>query len=40
MLLGIFGSLVSDKNPGSIPLLVNIASPYKGEVMDPFETVP
>lgn len=36
-MLGLFGFLVADKIPGSVPLLAGIAKPYAGEVMNPFE---
>jgi len=35
-MLGIFGFLVADKIPGSIPLLEGIAKPYAGEPMIPW----
>jgi len=36
-MLGIFGFLSADKIEGSVPLLKNIAIPYDGQVMGPFE---
>jgi len=36
-MLGIFGFLCADKIPGSVPLLSNIAIPYNGDPMIPFE---
>jgi len=36
-MLGIFGFLVADKIPGALPVLTGIASPYDGEVMNPFQ---
>eukprot|EP00535_Pseudo-nitzschia_heimii_P005366 CAMPEP_0197181310 /NCGR_PEP_ID=MMETSP1423-20130617/5637_1 /TAXON_ID=476441 /ORGANISM="Pseudo-nitzschia heimii, Strain UNC1101" /LENGTH=245 /DNA_ID=CAMNT_0042631543 /DNA_START=51 /DNA_END=788 /DNA_ORIENTATION=- len=36
-MLGIFGFLVADKIPGALPTLAGIASPYDGEVMNPFQ---
>jgi hypothetical protein len=36
-MLGLFGFLVADKIPGSVPLLAGIAKPYAGEPMNPFE---
>lgn len=36
-MIGIFGFLAADKVPGSVPLLSNIAIPYDGNVMGPFE---
>jgi len=35
--LGIFGFLCADKIPGSVPLLNDIAIPYNGDPMVPFE---
>ena len=35
--LGIFGFLCADKIPGSVPLLSDIAIPYEGDPMIPFE---
>ena len=35
--LGIFGFLCADTIPGSVPLLNDIASPYSGDPMIPFE---
>lgn len=35
--LGIIGFLSADKIEGSVPLLKNIAIPYDGQVMSPFE---
>ena len=35
-MLGIFGFLVADKIPGSVPLLADIAKPYDGEPMIPW----
>jgi len=35
-MLGIFGFLVADKIPGSVPLLESIAKPYAGEPMIPW----
>jgi hypothetical protein len=35
--LGIFGFLCADKIAGSVPLLNDIASPYSGDPMIPFE---
>jgi len=35
-MLGIFGFLVADKIPGSVPLLEQIAKPYAGEPMIPW----
>jgi len=35
-MLGIFGFLVADTIPGSVPLLATIAKPYDGNVMIPF----
>merc|ERR1712008_649640 len=34
-MLGIFGFLVADKLPGSVPLLTGIAIPYAGDPMVP-----
>jgi len=36
-MLGIFGFLAADAIPGSVPLLKDIAIPYDGDVMVPFE---
>ena len=36
-MLGIFGFLCADKIPGSVPALGDIATPYSGSVMIPFE---
>lgn len=36
-MLGIFGFLAADTVPGSVPLLKDIAIPYDGDVMVPFE---
>mmetsp|Transcript_26548 Transcript_26548/g.40181 ORF Transcript_26548/g.40181 Transcript_26548/m.40181 type:complete len:261 (-) Transcript_26548:175-957(-) len=36
-MLGIFGFLSADTIEGSVPLLKNIAIPYDGQVMSPFE---
>jgi len=36
-MLGIFGFLCADTIEGSVPLLTNIAIPYSGQVMSPFE---
>lgn len=36
-MLGIFGFLSADKVPGSVPLLNDIAIPYSGDPMIPFE---
>jgi len=36
-MLGIFGFLVADKIPGALPSLTGVASPYDGEVMNPFQ---
>ena len=36
-MLGIFGFLSADAIPGSVPALNNIAIPYSGDVMVPFE---
>jgi len=36
-MIGIFGFLVADKIPGALPTLSGIASPYEGEVMNPFQ---
>eukprot|EP00594_Rhizosolenia_setigera_P004620 CAMPEP_0178950052 /NCGR_PEP_ID=MMETSP0789-20121207/6424_1 /TAXON_ID=3005 /ORGANISM="Rhizosolenia setigera, Strain CCMP 1694" /LENGTH=264 /DNA_ID=CAMNT_0020630707 /DNA_START=2286 /DNA_END=3080 /DNA_ORIENTATION=- len=36
-MLGIFGFLSADKIEGSVPLLKNIAIPYDGQPMSPFE---
>merc|ERR1711982_143434 len=36
-MLGIFGFLSADKIEGSVPFLKNIAIPYDGQVMSPFE---
>nr|BBO94021.1 fucoxanthin chlorophyll a/c protein 15 [Chaetoceros gracilis] len=36
-MLGIFGFLCADTIPGSVPLLNDIAIPYSGQVMQPFE---
>ena len=36
-MLGIFGFLSADTIPGSVPLLKDIAIPYDGNVMDPFQ---
>ena len=36
-ILGIFGFLYSDTIPGSVPALQDIAIPYEGKVMVPFE---
>lgn len=36
-ILGIFGFLSADKIEGSVPLLKNIAIPYDGQPMSPFE---
>lgn len=36
-MLGIMGFLVADTIPGSVPALDGIASPYSGQVMNPFE---
>jgi len=36
-MLGIFGFLCADTIPGSVPLLKDIAIPYDGQVMSPFE---
>jgi len=38
-MLGIFGFLSADKIPGSVPLLSNIAIPYEGNPMDPFQQI-
>jgi hypothetical protein len=35
--LGIFGFLCADTIPGSVPLLNDIATPYAGNPMVPFE---
>jgi len=35
--LGIFAFLCADKIPGSVPALDNIAIPYSGDPMVPFE---
>jgi len=35
--LGIFGFLCADKIPGSVPALNDIAIPYAGDPMIPFE---
>eukprot|EP00534_Pseudo-nitzschia_fraudulenta_P008571 CAMPEP_0201148132 /NCGR_PEP_ID=MMETSP0851-20130426/9616_1 /ASSEMBLY_ACC=CAM_ASM_000631 /TAXON_ID=183588 /ORGANISM="Pseudo-nitzschia fraudulenta, Strain WWA7" /LENGTH=244 /DNA_ID=CAMNT_0047424189 /DNA_START=83 /DNA_END=817 /DNA_ORIENTATION=+ len=35
-MIGIFGFLVADKIPGSVPLLESIAKPYDGEPMIPW----
>merc|ERR1712157_281092 len=37
-MLGIFGFLSADTIEGSVPLLKNIAIPYDGQVMSPFES--
>ncbi len=37
-MLGIFGFLSADTIEGSVPLLRNIAIPYDGQVMSPFES--
>lgn len=38
-MLGIFGFLVADKIPGSVPPLAawGVSKPYDGEVMNPFQ---
>merc|ERR1711957_795270 len=36
-MIGIFGFLVADTIPGALPTLNGIASPYAGEVMNPFQ---
>lgn len=36
-MLGIFGFLCADTIPGSVPALSGIATPYAGEVMQPFQ---
>lgn len=36
-MIGIMGFLAADKVPGSVPLLGNIAIPYDGNCMSPFE---
>mmetsp|Transcript_35137 Transcript_35137/g.81243 ORF Transcript_35137/g.81243 Transcript_35137/m.81243 type:complete len:83 (-) Transcript_35137:247-495(-) len=36
-MLGIFGFLCADTIPGSVPALANIAIPYDGNCMVPFE---
>ena len=36
-MLGIFGFLSADKVEGSVPLLKDIAIPYEGNCMVPFE---
>lgn len=36
-MLGIFGFLCADTIPGSVPALAGIATPYAGEVMQPFQ---
>jgi len=36
-MLGIFGFLCADTIPGSVPALTDIAIPYSGEVMQPFQ---
>lgn len=37
VMLGIFGFLCADTIPGSVPALQDIAIPYEGKVMVPFE---
>merc|ERR1719273_815171 len=36
-MLGIFGFLAADAVPGSVPVLKDIAIPYDGDVMVPFQ---
>jgi len=36
-MIGIFGFLSADKVPGSVPALTDIAKPYSGNIMVPFE---
>jgi hypothetical protein len=36
-MIGIFGFLAADQVPGSVPALNNIAIPYLGDPMIPFE---
>ena len=36
-MIGIFGFLSADAIPGSVPFLDNLAQPYDGNVMIPFE---
>jgi len=37
-MIGIFGFMAADAVPGSVPALSNIAMPYSGNIMAPFET--
>lgn len=37
-MIGIFGFMAADAVPGSVPALNNIAIPYSGNIMAPFET--
>lgn len=36
-MLGIFGFLVADKIPGALPTITDIAKPYSGQPMNPFQ---
>merc|ERR1712018_706527 len=36
-MIGIFGFIAADAVPGSVPALADIAQPYDGDIMAPFE---